>query len=908
MKKLLFTGLLLIAIPVMASHIVGGEFELLHFAGSLYRLNLIIYFDELNGDQGARDLNAIASIYRKSDNRFMQNVTLTLYTEEPVGYTQPLCSHGELVTTKMTLAGSVTLPDNIYDDPQGYYVVWQRCCRNYQITNIYSDEPGSGALNDPNSAGQTFYLEFPPVVKNGAPFINSSPRLFPPLNDYACPGKPYYVDFAGVDDDNDSLVYTLVEPLNTFSSVSFPDQASGPYPPVRWKPGYSLSHIIKGSPDLSITPDGRLSATPGFQGLFVFAVKVEQYRDGQNIGESRRDFQMLVVDGCQPALPPQIVGKKLNDITFGSGNTMAVTFDNTVADGDRCIQVRVSDPDSQSALNSFKENISIRVFPINFPRKTNISGILPAVTTGMLDHGSSMDFTICFPQCPFIDGPYQIGIVAYDDACALPLTDTLKVAVTVQVPVNAAPHFITPNQITATINEGDSATWTFEARDADMDSLYVMLVTDGFVLKDAGMTFKILNSEQGYLRGQLHWDAYCDIYDFTKRTNFQVRFMVNDRDACDTNDPVGTVYNLSVILPGLAEPVVDTDLTTNPQEVLVSGLVRRPGESLSFNVTGTQADNDLILLNYITPGFRASDYNIMFAPVSGNGHVVSHFQWDIACDGVDLKRKDLFEFHFVVADNGGKCHLLRTDTVIVFVKLLPSQNSKPGVTLQTQAEVPLADNQMTIELGQPVVVDVLGYDPDLLKDNLTLALTDAKGNVQPHGFSFTNLAGNGTVASRFSWQPDCSIFESGVYENKYTFKFGLLDDHCFNIKGDTTIFTLIVKDIDDSEKPFLPTNVITPNGDNCNDYFAVEGIDPQSSSADTGCGGTPNPDALIALPRDNCRGRFQFIRIYNRWGKEVFESTDRKFRWYALNESAGVYYYLIKFGEAEYKGVVSVRM
>ena len=54
---------------------------------------------------------------------------------------------------------------------------------------------------------------FPRSLKTDNHFINSSPRLFPPLNDYACPRKPYYVDFAGVDDDGDSLVYSLVTPL-----------------------------------------------------------------------------------------------------------------------------------------------------------------------------------------------------------------------------------------------------------------------------------------------------------------------------------------------------------------------------------------------------------------------------------------------------------------------------------------------------------------------------------------------------------------------------------------------------------------------------------------------------------------------------------------------------------------------
>lgn len=51
MRKILLTFLLLIVFPVFASHIVGGEFELIHISGNQYRLNLIIYFDQKNGAQ-----------------------------------------------------------------------------------------------------------------------------------------------------------------------------------------------------------------------------------------------------------------------------------------------------------------------------------------------------------------------------------------------------------------------------------------------------------------------------------------------------------------------------------------------------------------------------------------------------------------------------------------------------------------------------------------------------------------------------------------------------------------------------------------------------------------------------------------------------------------------------------------
>jgi hypothetical protein len=60
------------------------------------------------------------------------------------------------------------------------------------------------------------------------------------------------------------------------------------------------------------------------------------------------------------------------------------------------------------------------------------------------------------------------------------------------------------------------------------------------------------------------------------------------------------------------------------------------------------------------------------------------------------------------------------------------------------------------------------------------------------------------------------------------------------------------------------------------------------------------------LPRDNCTGHFEGITIYNRWGRQVYKSTDRDFKWYADGESAGEYYYLIKYSDREYKGIISV--
>jgi len=276
--------------------------------------------------------------------------------------------------------------------------------------------------------------------------------------------------------------------------------------------------------------------------LFAFAVKVEEYRNKVKIGETRRDFQMLVVDACPVAVPPHIIGKKLTETTYTGAGTMDIFFGNTVADGQRCINVRVSDADSQSPDDNFTENIKIKAFALNF--KKDLSGILPTITTATLVNGSTADFTICFPSCPyFYGGAAQIGIIAMDDACSLPLTDTLKVNLTVEPPVNHKPVFTSPNPVIASLNEGTSAAWPWSVTDEDNDPLVVSVLTNGFLLSTAGMVFNTAANVLGAANGELKWDAFCNIYDFTKRTGFQVTVQVEDQDKCLLANPAKAVLD-----------------------------------------------------------------------------------------------------------------------------------------------------------------------------------------------------------------------------------------------------------------------------------------------------------------------------------------------------------------------------
>lgn len=866
---------------------MGGEFELLHVSGSTYRLNLIIYFDKINGAAGAKDPNATVAIFRKSNDTFITNVLLSLDSESSVGYTQPDCSSGEIVTDKLIYTTTITLDPEIFNEPEGYYVVWERCCRNYSITNIFSDDP---ANQFGIAAGQTFYLEFPPVIKNGQPFINSSPRLFPPLNDFACPNKPYYVDFAGIDDDGDSLVYHMSIPFNTHSQVALPVIQPRPYPFVEYRDGFSSENIINGAPDLKISKDGLLTTTPTIQGLFVFAVQIHEFRNKVLIGVSRRDFQMLVVDGCGDAVPPQITGPT------------SVTLDHTDVGQARCITVNVADADSQKPGHNFTENIRIRAVGLNFKDK-DLNEILPPEVTATLVNGSTKDFSICFPVCPFfLGGPYEVGIIAMDDACSLPLLDTLKITVNVTPPPNEDPYFSTGPEIIV-LQEGESTpNLYFEAHDDDGDELLVSVLTDGFVLKDAGINYVIDNQGPGIVQGHLQWDAFCDIYDFTQRTSFKVTLQIDDLDECNLNEPAKVDYNFTVILPPNDPPFIDTDLTPDPNERIVTGIQRRVFNNLSFNVTGKDiADNDYLVLDMLGTEFltaeELNEMGVSFEKKEGNGTVQSKLSWDINCEKLDLDSMDTFDLQFLVIDDKNKCKIYQADTVEVEVKILPPLNTNPQLIVNSlSSEVALANNQIDIFRGTQIVLGLQGADSDIApQDMMKLEMIGAEGTVAPVGFVFEPVEGRGSVSTTFSWNPDCNIFENDVFENDYVFTFRVTDGRCYNTLADTVEVRMKIKDIDGSENGFEPINFFSPNGDEVNDYYSMEKFDKESMQIRN------------ILPLDNCVSQFQAIRVYNRWGKEVYESTDRNFRWFGNGEPPGVYYYLIKYSNKEYRGSLSIR-
>ncbi|WP_026464304.1 gliding motility-associated C-terminal domain-containing protein [Adhaeribacter aquaticus] len=634
MKQFLLSLLLLFwCLSASATHIVGGELQLKYLAGSNYQITLNMYFDNMNGNRDAIDPTIFVSIFEKGTNIRITNITMRNPQESPVPYTFLACTSGSLSTNKIVYTQNVTLSESIYTSPNGYYMVWERCCRNGVISNI----------ENPGVAGQAFYLEFPAVSRNGQVFRNSSPELFAPVSDYACLNELFYYNFGGTDPDGDSLVYEMVTPLNGWSSMNnaAPVALPAPYAPVRWISGIGLNNQIPGNPAISITPQGGfLSVRPSQLGLFVFGVKCSEYRNKVKIGEVRRDFQILVLN-CPKNNKPAVNVKAPGAKTFyQEGQVIKIgTADN------RCLNLFLSDTD-------IDENLTIEAKPVNFASTEKLLNI----TFGMVNrHGriDSLKTSVCFSPCLDSKGEvYYIDFILSDDGCSLPKKDTIQVAFLIE-PVMDAPPTISTSAGTMVFKPRMGETLSFEVTglDSDNDLVSLSLLGQNFNVASQNIKFPAA-SNPGRATSQFTWPIDC------KALN-QSSYLLEFKATTIVCDKVVIATTTIEVIPDYANqsPTITADLANRTYEILF-------GADFSDSIFSADPDLDLIRLTASGDGFNLADYGMVFKAVSGKGKANSLFSWSPDCS---IKNKNEFKVNFMVAEE--TCKPFPPQTISVTFKV-----------------------------------------------------------------------------------------------------------------------------------------------------------------------------------------------------------------------------------------------
>ena len=826
-----------------AFHIVGGEIEFIYLSDGLYKINLIQYFDEAQTENPGPDQFVTIYIFRNGDDQLMSTHLLPLVSQETVEYTNIECAIDELQTSRVLYSADIELEPTQYRSLEGYYIQWERCCRNTAVDNVVS----------PSGTGMNYVLEIPPLMINGRVFKNSSPVLFKPLSDYACVSQLYYVEFTGVDPDGDSLVYSLTTPLNSSSQVAVPIPQPKPHLDINFRSGFSENNMVGGSPPLRISNEGLLTVNPDQTGLFVFAVKVEEYRSGIKIGEVRRDFQMLVVDGCEPPDPPVVNIEVPGNPNF---NAQMDVLSYTASDTEKCFDFLVSNVTPG-------ETISFRAKGVNFNEDLNeVFSFNDSLSTT-----SEMIVEICIPDCPPVsEEPFIIDLIAADNACPLPQLDTLRLTIEVEPPPNELP--VGSSNTLLIVNEGDSDSRVVFGTDADADDLEMRLFIEG-IDNPRVHGFDIVNvsGTPGNISGEVTWETDCSLFDFTEIQNFNVGVIIEDADQCEV--PGDTVFiDATVILPPNTNPIVST-ADPIPVEIEL-------GNTLEIDVLANDLDSDDLTLSFLAGNFDPNFYGVTFDETTGNSSISSTFSWDLTCDASRFEDGQQFELFFI-ADDEDQCKVKNFDTLKHIVQVNYPTNANP--------EFGTISRFQRVRVNESVEIEISAFDTDT-QDEITLQFAPGIRQSASQSLAFEPVSGQGSVTGVVRWQPECSLLRFGESSSLQDIVFEVSDNACPIPNIDTLLVTFEI--IDDSERRdgFTPPNVFTPNGDNLNDVFQLNS----------------NPDINKTLPPDNCDNTFEYIVINNRSGATVFRSDSRDFIWSGGKQPSGVYYYLIKYSKAEFKG------
>lgn len=553
---------------VWATHIVGGEFQLTHIQDFEYQLKLNLYFDNINGNPEAEDADITAYIYSKKTNTLLGNVFLPKTSEQDVSYTNPECTSSFLETRLLVYSNGLVLDPGTFNEEEGYYVIWERCCRNNSIVNIQRA----------GDTGMTFYLEFPPVVLNGSELINSSPVFTIPKGDYLCLDTPFTIDFGATDPDGDELVYSFDTPLaghsRSFDPFIIPEAFSAPYDPAVWETGFSAGDAISSDASqanhaFTINSGGLISVTPDQLGLFVFSALCEEYRViggiRTKIGEVRRDYQLMVIDcptNDAPTIGAEYVDDTGNTVPYNDGDVILIDPNS----GNLCFTVNLNDINVPEVLN-------VELVPKNFtPRQSLLS--TNRVTVNDFDRGASVQ--VCWSEClgsekddagNFI--PFEFDLVVGDNSCPASEEDLVSIRL-VSIPVeNNPPTALTnaPVDRTQTYDyslEGNvGTTFTFDVFGRDMidaDLLSLVAVGRDFNLEEYGMEFEAV-SGQGAVSSTFTWNSACNavVDDITR---FVIDFVAEDNGVCESKQAIVTVELIMNDIPVDLDAFLPTNIFT----------------------------------------------------------------------------------------------------------------------------------------------------------------------------------------------------------------------------------------------------------------------------------------------------------------------------------------------------------
>ncbi len=321
--------------------------------------------------------------------------------------------------------------------------------------------------------------------------------------------------------------------------------------------------------------------------------------------------------------------------------------------------------------------------------------------------------------------------------------------------------------------------------------------------------------------------------------------------------------NCRIELPPKASVLQPQFLTDNlPSFRLVAG------QTLNFRVEGKDS-TDRVSLSVFSTNLNLGSPGLSFTtnPDGGIRAIDGTFNWATTCSNASGQP---YRISFVVTDSS-ICWQPLSDTItaLVFVDSdAPLKNLYllyNGDTLRKLSAAVLNKRSISFQ--------VLGESDKPLEK--VLAYTAVSGN---RNEQFQVEQSGNSVRGLFSYTGRCE----DVSADSLIYNFTLSSTWCQIPSAQTIRVALSVKD--SVPAAFVPPNVVTRNGDGKNDSWYI----------------------YESIPVETCSFVLEQCKIYNRWGKLVFESTDPAFQWKPGDNERGTFLYFLRFNSKTYKGWLEV--
>lgn len=379
-----------------ASHAVGADIGYTCLGNNQYLVRLTFYRD-------CAGINAPSSVSISA--RSSSCGRSLSFTARKVGYSELItrCASQQNTTRcrggsnpgyeEHIYEGTITLPAQCTDWVFSYGI----CCRNSAITNL--SNPGSRDL----------YVEA--RLNNTISPCDNSPIFSTKPVPFVCVGQQTFYNHGAIDIDGDSLVYTIINPLQgSGSNIPFVG-GTNVNSPVRCTGPFQFDNQT-----------GQMTFTPSQTQNAVVTVLVREYRNGVLIGSTMRDIQVVVIN-CPNNNPPIMSGINGSGPQF---NGQIANYSATICGGTPlCFDINFQDPNAGNILTVTYNNLPSGAV-------MNVSNTQPPVAN------------FCWTPAPNQSGTFNFIVTVEDDACPITARATQSFTIVVSPSNYTVTSSVTP--------------------------------------------------------------------------------------------------------------------------------------------------------------------------------------------------------------------------------------------------------------------------------------------------------------------------------------------------------------------------------------------------------------------------------------------------------------------------------